>query len=322
MENPGIDFFKIENHFKETEHIPSIPVFENHSKDVPMFTIAIPTYKRADYLKEALNSAINQATNIPYEIIVVDNNPERNDETELLMETYRHIPNLRYYKNSKNIGMTGNWNRLYKLASGDWVIMLHDDDMLFENFIKVIYNKIDTEDDSKLIFPTFTTSKDSIKDNIHKIHISKVRKRHFIKNNFIGPPLGMCIHRLKMYELGGFDNIYFPSVDYAFYVKALFNKMQLIRLNSTPIAFYRWEINATLKPYILKGILCQDIKIRTLILKSYSFLPKIILSSYFQMANKCEKQFIESKITQDEYICPLTFFEKIMNKIYDLIMRR
>ncbi len=88
------DFFKIKNHFKETEHISSIPIFENKLQEIPKFTIAIPTYKRSVYLREALDSAINQIDSVPYEIIVVDNNPERNDETELCMMHYVNTPSL------------------------------------------------------------------------------------------------------------------------------------------------------------------------------------------------------------------------------------
>lgn len=322
MDNKTFDYFKIENHFKENEHISSIPIFENHRKEVPMFTIAIPTYKRADYLKDALESAINQTTDIPYEIIVVDNNPERNDETEIFIKTYRNIPNLRYFKNSKNIGMTGNWNRLYELSLGEWVVMLHDDDMLSKNFLKVLYKILDKRDNTTLIFPTYTTTPQIINNDAYNVKAYKVSKRHFIKSNFIGPPLGMCINRFKMYELGGFDNDYFPSADYAFYVKACFNGMHLLRLVPSAIAFYRWDVNESLKPNILKGFLQENFKIRNQILKSYPFLTKVFLSSYFQMSNKCEKKFIESKIINNEYESPLTFFERIRNKVYDIIIRR
>ena len=66
----------------------------------PFFSIVIPTYKRADLLKEAINSAINQLDfDKPYEIIVVDNDDcnEVNESEALVREM--NIPNLYYYKN-------------------------------------------------------------------------------------------------------------------------------------------------------------------------------------------------------------------------------
>ena len=47
---------------------------------------------------------------------------------------------LRYYKNVQNIGLFGNWNRCFQLACGKWVVLLHDDDLIFDDFLlKTVY---------------------------------------------------------------------------------------------------------------------------------------------------------------------------------------
>ncbi|CAM2917960.1 glycosyltransferase [Rariglobus hedericola] len=43
-------------------------------------------------------------------------------------------PSVNYIKNSVNIGMFGNWNKCIALASGEWVHILHDDDMVGSEF--------------------------------------------------------------------------------------------------------------------------------------------------------------------------------------------
>ena len=76
-------------------------------------SFCIPTYRRSKDLKEAIDSVFAQQTGIPFNVIVSDNNPERNDETEILINTYyADKDNLRYIKNAENLGMAGNWNRL------------------------------------------------------------------------------------------------------------------------------------------------------------------------------------------------------------------
>ena len=50
-----------------------------------------------------------------------------------------HYKNVLYYKNASNLGMGGNWNRCIELANADWVVLLHDDDMLCENYLKTVY---------------------------------------------------------------------------------------------------------------------------------------------------------------------------------------
>ena len=79
-------------------------------------TIAIPTFKRPDLLKIALDSALNQINFDDYCVIVVDNNPIRNCETEKLIESYENH-NFIYVKNKINIGMCNNWNRCIEISN-------------------------------------------------------------------------------------------------------------------------------------------------------------------------------------------------------------
>ena len=124
----------------------------------PEITIAIPTYKRPNLLLEAISSAINQETSVKYDIIVVDNNPGRGDETEQLMEKFRDSLLVSYYKNSSNLGMVGNWNQLFSIAKGQWVAMLHDDDLLYPNYIKIMNERRFCLDNPSVIFPRYITS--------------------------------------------------------------------------------------------------------------------------------------------------------------------
>ena len=55
-----IDIFKIVDNITPLRDIESIRVFKNKLDHTPFFTIAIPTYKRAGLLKEAIDSALNQ----------------------------------------------------------------------------------------------------------------------------------------------------------------------------------------------------------------------------------------------------------------------
>ena len=75
---------------------------------------------------------MQQKTNIPFNILIVDNDPQRNCETEELIDSFNN-QNISYYKNSENIGATGNWNKLFELADTEFVTMLHDDDLLEED---------------------------------------------------------------------------------------------------------------------------------------------------------------------------------------------
>jgi glycosyltransferase involved in cell wall biosynthesis len=99
----------------------------------PLVTIAIPTYNRADkYLKDALTSALNQ-TYEHIEILVSDNCS--NDHTPDLVQSFKDS-RIKYFRQTKNLGMLGNMNFLVEQANGDYMLMLHDDDVIDNDMIE------------------------------------------------------------------------------------------------------------------------------------------------------------------------------------------
>lgn len=276
MVDKNTDFFKIEDHFKETEHIPSIPIFENRLSETPPFTIAIPTYKRANYLKQALESAINQKTEVSYEIIVIDNNPERYDETEQLMMSYSTLSNLSYFKNTENLGMIGNWNRLYSKSFTKWVIMLHDDDLLLSNFLEfhsLILAKIKHVD---ILFPSYYSST-STPIISKKTFCDKIILSDFILGNPIGPPVGMIIKRKTIFQLGGFRKRLYPALDLDLYVQAVANNKHCYKIKGSSTALYRIGINESLKEETLLSFLENHKDLEHELLKGKNFFYRNFL---------------------------------------------
>ncbi len=103
------------------------------SSHAPLVTISIPTYNRADTtLQETLNSAVEQ-TYSPLEILVLDNCSS--DETEEVVGSVRH-PGLRYVRHSQNIGAHGNFVACVEEAHGEYLIILHDDDLIDRDFVE------------------------------------------------------------------------------------------------------------------------------------------------------------------------------------------
>ena len=113
---------------------------ERTSSGEVFLSIVIPTYKRAKFLCEAIDSALNQKpADINYEVIVVSNDPEFSlRDLCRVGRGYEHVANLSFYANEQNIGMMGNWNRCLMLAQGKYVAYLHDDDLLNDNYLQEI----------------------------------------------------------------------------------------------------------------------------------------------------------------------------------------
>ena len=93
-------------------------------------TVAIPTYNRAHYLPEAIESVLAQ-TFQDFELLILDN--ASTDNTPELVKSFKD-ERIRYVRNQTNIGMFGNCNKALELARGEYVIIFHDDDIRKKNY--------------------------------------------------------------------------------------------------------------------------------------------------------------------------------------------
>ena len=115
-----------------------------------IFSIIIPAYNVADYIKKAVESCINQV-NIAvddYEIIVIDDGS--NDQTGKIIDEYVNLPNIRIIHQS-NRGLSCTRNRGMELAKGDFIIYLDGDDWLRYDALQLL--KQYTYDSDLIVFP-------------------------------------------------------------------------------------------------------------------------------------------------------------------------
>jgi glycosyltransferase involved in cell wall biosynthesis len=98
---------------------------------MPRFTIGIPTYNRANFLKRSLACALDQ-THSDVEIIVSDNASP--DDTSEVVKSFGD--RVRYHRNPTNLGATANFERALELASGDFFSWLQDDDLIHRDFVR------------------------------------------------------------------------------------------------------------------------------------------------------------------------------------------
>jgi glycosyltransferase involved in cell wall biosynthesis len=90
-------------------------------------SICIPTYKRPDLLKLALDSCLAQ-TFQDFEIVISDDSPDT--RTQEMVRNFSAPQVIRYVRNSPGLGQARNVNQLFNLADGEFLALLHDDDTL------------------------------------------------------------------------------------------------------------------------------------------------------------------------------------------------
>jgi glycosyltransferase involved in cell wall biosynthesis len=98
---------------------------------MPRFTIGIPTYNRAGFLRRALETALDQ-THPDVEVLVSDD-----ASTDATQEVVRSFGGrVRYHRNAENIGSWPNFVKVTELASGDYFSWLQDDDLVHRDFAR------------------------------------------------------------------------------------------------------------------------------------------------------------------------------------------
>ncbi len=104
------------------------------------FSLIIPVYNVEKYLKECLDSVVNQ-TFKDYECILVDDGSK--DSSASICDEYSIKYGFKVYHN-ENKGHIASRIFGLKKASGEYILNLDSDDKLELNALEVIYNKIQT----------------------------------------------------------------------------------------------------------------------------------------------------------------------------------
>jgi glycosyltransferase involved in cell wall biosynthesis len=99
------------------------------------FSVVIPAHNGEKYLHKTLSSVCNQ-TREPDEIIVLDD--ASTDETAQIVHSHYSSNRIKYFYNDESTGFVDAWNRSISRAEGDFVTILHQDDLLNPDYLQHI----------------------------------------------------------------------------------------------------------------------------------------------------------------------------------------
>ena len=95
------------------------------SREADLASIIMPSYNTAPYIKETIQSVLDQ-TYTNWELIIVDDCST--DNTEEVLATINDS-RIRYFKNEKNSGAAVSRNKALREAKGQWIAFLDSDDL-------------------------------------------------------------------------------------------------------------------------------------------------------------------------------------------------
>ena len=179
-----------------------------------IISIIIPCYNDADFIEQAVNSALNQTYN-DKEIIVVDDGSDEKTKT-VLKSIESKIDRLIVQDNQ---GQSSARNSGINAAQGEWIIVLDSDDYFEPTFTKRAVEIISNRDDIKIV----TCWGRRITENEILIDIFKPgggRLNSFLLQN---GSFGSCMFRKSDWEkVGGYDESMKQGFeDWEFYIRLL-----------------------------------------------------------------------------------------------------
>lgn len=94
-------------------------------------SICIPAYKQIKYLRKLMDSVHKQAFT-DFEIILTDDTPDESVFT--FVKQHALYPKIFYHKNQTAKGSPANWNEAIKMATGEYIKIMHHDDWFTETY--------------------------------------------------------------------------------------------------------------------------------------------------------------------------------------------
>ncbi len=238
----------------------------NIKTDKPLISVIMPAYNAGKYIRQAIESILNQT--YPYlELLIADDASK--DNTKKIIESYTD-PRIKKFHNEKNLGYLKTCNKLFEKATGDYIAFQDADDFSapdrFEKQLKAF------EEDSRL--GAIGCNKTAVDTKNNPMFSTNFFLKHEDILNHIPEYFSVIpnsyLFKKDVYDTIGGYNEYFDRIgaeDY-YWTYLIMEKFELINLQQ-PLYFYRYNPNSitgdwsdNLKKFFSFKIVCFLIKQR------------------------------------------------------------
>jgi glycosyltransferase involved in cell wall biosynthesis len=186
---------------------------------MPLFSIVIPTYNRADFITETINSVLAQDDD-DFEVVVVDDGSTDNTEA-LVLQTFGHLDKVRYDK-QVNSERGAARNKGIAEARGRYVVFLDSDDLMRANHLSALREIIEKHPGINFLATKYEFFRDG---KASAAGLEAIKEGEYGTDFFLrGTPIGsvFCINKdnpdLKWFEE---DRRYAIAEDWMFLVQNL-----------------------------------------------------------------------------------------------------
>lgn len=215
-------------------------------KEVPLVSVAIITYNQKEYLKECIESILEQDyTNI--EIVIADD-CSTDGTQEMLREYDREYPNKFVLKLSdKNQGITKNSNLAHFACSGKYIAWMGGDDLMLPEKIKKQVDYMESNQDCTICYHNLDVFQSETNETLYFLN----RKSHYegdvntiIKFGCFNGACSTMIRKNKA-PINGFNELLPIASDWLYWVECLHNGGTINYINEVLGRYRRHNNNVT-----------------------------------------------------------------------------
>jgi glycosyltransferase involved in cell wall biosynthesis len=207
------------------------------TKSLSAITILTPCYNQGPYLRQCLDSALDQSHS-PFEIIASDNHS--NDEAPSILRLYGN--RVTVSKPDRFLSATEHFNFLLSQVSSPWATFLCGDDWIKPDYIKVLSRLITAYPEASLVRGGWhcVDGNDQITSTRRLLSVAKYsRSPDNFFESILGPKspmIGWALNLHKFRDLGFFD----PNADLLDWTAMIaLSDKGIFATSHYPIAYYR-----------------------------------------------------------------------------------
>jgi len=214
-------------------------------------SVCIPTHNGGRFVAEAVASVLAQ-DGVDMEVLVVDDASQ--DDTLDIVRSFAD-PRIRIHRNEERRGIPGNWNRCLEIASGDFINIFHQDDVMLpgnleskagllasDPSVSFVHSAIEL-----LVEPSAEEQAGHWVDRSDRDFTADGQayfRKLYLSDNLICAP-AVVARRRSLVDLGGFDESVGFTPDYEMWLRLCVEGR--VGFLSRPLIRYRWhDANASL----------------------------------------------------------------------------
>lgn len=310
------------------------PLFWIANKNKPFFSIVIPTHGRLSLLEESLDS-LKKLNENDFEIIISDDThskKERKTIIEWAQELHKALnANVTYIFTKSNLGQSKNTNQGLHYVQGDWIRILHSDDILHPNIFKYERNIIEDNNDVSIIYHSVTqfTKLNEIKyDLISRPTYYKTDAYHMIiygLHTFCALPSSLLFRKEFLEVTGGFNDKMKRACDWEFYSKLIMHSFnvnkKIVQFKPGMIFYRKHDLSNTNKIKTQFSNYIEYKKISYSIIKFLKQNPQHFGFLEVNLYKSCAFSYRTSRLVKDfkslNLLFKLIFLKKFLNLIFE-----